>query len=119
LNPRGSGNLAFNTADFQQLTPAEYGTIGDSPRSVCCGPGINNIDFSLMKDTTLSERYKLEFRAEFFNIVNHAQFTKVDGNISDSAVDANGNVLPNTGTFGKVLQVRDPRLVQFALKLIF
>jgi hypothetical protein len=61
----------------------------------------------------------LEFRAEFFNIANHAQFTKVDGNISDSAVDANGNVLPGTGTFGKVLQVRDPRLVQFALKLIF
>ena len=119
LNPRGPGNPAFNTADFQQLTPAEYGTIGDSPRSVCCGPGINNIDFSLMKDTTVNEHYKLEFRAEFFNIVNHAQFTKVDGNISDSAVDNNGNVLPDTGTFGKVLQVRDPRLVQFALKLIF
>jgi hypothetical protein len=119
LNPRGPGNLAFNTGDFQQLTPAEYGTIGDSPRSVCCGPGINNIDFSLMKDTVVKERYKVEFRAEFFNIVNHAQFTKVDGNISDSAVDANGNVLPGTGTFGKVLQVRDPRLVQFALKLMF
>jgi hypothetical protein len=119
LNPRNGGNLAFNTADFQQLTPSEYGTIGDSPRSVCCGPGINNIDFSLMKDTTVAEKYKLEFRAEFFNMVNHAQFTKVDGNISDSAVDANGNVIPGSGTFGKVLQVRDPRLVQFALKLIF
>src|ERR1022692_1349953 len=119
LNPRGPGNLAFNTAAFQQFTPDQYGTIGDSPRSVCCGPGINNVDFSLMKDTVVKERYKLEFRAEFFNIANHAQFTKVDGNISDSAVDANGNVLPGTGTFGKVLQVRDPRLVQFALKLIF
>ena len=85
---------------------------------MCCGPGINNIDFSLMKDTTVKERYKLEFRAEFFNIVNHAQFTKVDGNISDSPVDDSGNVLPG-GTFGKVLQTRDPRLVQFALKLIF
>ena len=119
LNPRGSGNLAFNTADFQQLTPAQYGTIGDSPRSVCCGPGIDNIDFSLMKDTVVKERYKLEFRAEFFNIANHAQFSKVDGNISDSAVDDNGNVVPGTGTFGKVLQTRDPRLVQFGLKLIF
>jgi len=105
LNPRGAGNLAFNPADFQQ--PAQEGIIGDAPRSVCCGPGIDNIDFSLMKDTVLKERYKLEFRAEFFNIANHAQFSKVDGDISDGA------------TFGKVLQTRDPRLVQFGLKLIF
>lgn len=116
LNPRNGDNLAFNTSSFQQLT--QEGVIGDSPRSVCCGPGIDNIDFSLMKDVAFRERYKLEFRGEFFNIANHAQFTKVDGNISDSPVDANGNVLPG-GTFGKVLQARDPRLVQFALKLIF
>ena len=105
LNPRGPGNLAFNPGDFQQ--PTQEGIIGDSPRSVCCGPGINNVDFSLMKDTVLKERYKLEFRGEFFNIANHAQFSKVDGDISDGA------------TFGKVLQTRDPRLVQFRLKLIF
>ena len=109
LNPRNPLNEAFNPAIFQ---PQALGTIGDASRSVCCGPGINNIDFSLMKDTQLAERYKMEFRAEFFNIVNHAQFTKVDGNISDGD-PAQG------GTFGKVLQARDPRLVQFALKLIF
>jgi hypothetical protein len=117
LNPRNGANLAFDPSAFQQVT--QEGIIGDSPRSVCCGPGINNIDFSLMKDLALKERYKLEFRGEFFNMANHAQFTKVDGNISDSAVDAMGNVVPYTGTFGKVLQARDPRLVQFALKLIF
>jgi hypothetical protein len=109
LNPRNPLNEAFNPDIFQ---PQALGTIGDASRSVCCGPGINNIDFSLMKDTQLAERYKMEFRAEFFNIVNHAQFTKVDGNISDGD-PAQG------GTFGKVLQARDPRLVQFALKLIF
>lgn len=118
LNPRHGDNLAFDPSAFQQLAPDQYGVIGNSPRTVCCGPGINNIDFSLMKDTALTERYKLQFRAEFFNIVNHAQFTKVDGDISDSPVDDFGNVLPG-GTFGKVLQTRDPRLVQFALKLIF
>jgi hypothetical protein len=117
LNPRGPGNLAFNTATFQQVT--QLGTFGNASRSVCCGPGINNIDFSLMKDTKFRERYTLEFRAEFFNIVNHAQFSKVDGNISDSSVDNNGNVIPGTGTFGEVLQARDPRLVQFALKFLF
>ncbi len=117
LNPRGPGNLAFNPAAFEQ--PTQLGIIGDSSRSVCCGPGISNIDFSIMKDTKIRERYTVEFRAEFFNIANHAQFSKVDGNISDSSVDNNGNVILGTGTFGKVLQARDPRLVQFALKLMF
>lgn len=55
----------------------------------------------------LSESWNLQFRAEFFNLANHAQFTKVDGNISDG-VD-----------FGRVLRARDPRLIQFALKLRF
>lgn len=110
LNPRNPLNEAFDPSAFQQ--PTQLGVIGNAPRSVCCGPGVNNIDFSLMKDTRLTERYKMEFRAEFFNIVNHAQFTKVDGNISDGDPAAGG-------TFGKVLQVRDPRLIQFAMKLIF
>ena len=109
LNPRNPLHEAFNIAAFQ---PGPVGAIGNSSRSVCCGPGINNLDFSLLKDTGLTERFKLQFRAEFFNIANHAQFTKVDGNISDGD--------PSTGgTFGQVLQARDPRLVQFALKLIF
>jgi hypothetical protein len=49
----------------------------------------------------------LEFRGEFFNIVNHAEFMAPDGNISDG------------GDFGRVMLARDPRLVQFALKLFF
>src|SRR5579863_4004242 len=115
LNPRNGYNLAFNPASFQQPVDANgnaLGIIGSSPRSVCCGPGINNIDFSLLKDTRLTERFKMEFRAEFFNIVNHAQFSRVDGNISDGSVTQGG-------TFGKVLNVRDPRLIQFAMKVIW
>jgi outer membrane receptor protein involved in Fe transport len=110
LNPRNGLNLAFDPASFQQ--PSDLGRIGNSPRTVCCGPGMNNLDFSLMKNMAIAERYKLQFRGEFFNVVNHAQFSKVDGNISDGD-PASG------GTFGKVLRARDPRLVQFALKLQF
>ena len=110
LNPRNPNNLAFDPSSFQQ--PLDLGRIGTSPRSVCCGPGINNIDFSLLKNTKVTERFGLEFRAEFFNIANHAQFTKVDGNISDGDVSQGG-------TFGKVLRARDPRLIQFAMKLIW
>ena len=104
LNPRGAGNLFFDPATFQ---PQALGTIGNSPRSVCCGPGTNNFDVGVHKETQISERTRLEFRAEFFNTFNHAQFVTPDGDISDG------------GDFGRVMLARDPRLVQFALKLFF
>ncbi len=110
LNPRNPLNAAFDTSAFQQY--ADLGRFGTSPRTVCCGPGINNFDFSLLKDTRINERFTAQFRAEAFNIANHAQFTTVDGNISDGYVQQGG-------TFGKVLRARNPRLIQLALKLIF
>ena len=110
LNPRNPLNAAFDTSAFQQ--PSQFGVFGNSPRTVCCGPGINNFDLSILKDTAIKERYQLEFRGEFFNIANHAQFSTVDGNISDGYVQ-------NGGTFGKVTRARDPRIIQFALKLLF
>jgi hypothetical protein len=82
------------------------GTIGNSPRSLCCGPGLNNTDLSFNKSTQITERLRMEFRGDIFNIWNHAQFTSTDGNLADS-------------TFGKPLRIRDPRLVQFALKFHF
>jgi hypothetical protein len=103
LDPRTG--MAFDPTSFRQ--PEDLGRIGSSPRSVCCGPGLNNWDLALMKTAAISERARIQFRAEFFNAANHAQFSKVDGNISDG--DA----------FGKVLRAHDPRLVQFALKLMF
>jgi hypothetical protein len=104
LDPRRSGHLAFDPSAFQ---PAQLGTLGSSPRTICCGPGINNIDLALMKSFRLTEKSHLQFRTEVFNLANHAQFTKVDGNISDG------------DSFGTVLGARDPRLLQLALKLFF
>ena len=105
LNPRGPNHYAFDPASFAQ--PAQLGIIGDSPRAVCCGPGINGFDFALLKNTAFSERAQLQFRTEFFNLFNHTQFVNPDGNISDGA------------TFGTVVRARNPRLIQFALKLVF
>jgi len=113
-NPRIDGYV-FNPALFDNCDsvtcPSDpnavtLGTIGNSPRSLCCGPGINNTDLSFSKQTPLTERLHMEFRGDIFNIWNHAQFTSTDGNLSDS-------------TFGKPLRIRDPRLVQFALKFKF
>ncbi len=98
---------AFDPNLFTNATVAP-GTIGNAPRSICCGPGINNWDMSFSKQTRFGERWQMEFRADVFNIWNHAQFYTVDGNISNQG-----------GTFGQVLHVRDPRLLQFALKFHF
>jgi hypothetical protein len=89
-------------------TAVTLGTIGNSPRSICCGPGIDNTDMSFSKQTPLSERLHMEFRADIFNIWNHAQFYSVDGNVGNQGA-----------TFGQPLHVRDPRLAQFALKFRF
>jgi len=106
LNPRGPGNLGFNPDAFTEDTvPA--GTIGNAPRTICCGPGINNWEIGFQKFTPISERFKLEFRGELFNAFNHAQFFQPDGNFTDGS------------DFGRVKRARDPRLVQFALKLSF
>jgi hypothetical protein len=99
--------FAFDPNLFTNATVAA-GTIGNAPRSICCGPGINNWDMSFSKQTWFGERLQMEFRADLFNIWNHAQFYTVDGNISNQG-----------GTFGQVLHVRDPRLAQFALKFKF
>ena len=83
------------------------GTLGTAPRTICCGPGISNTDFAILKTIALSETRHIDFRAEFFNIFNHTQFYNPDGNTSDGA------------QFGQVTQARDPRLMQFALKFFF
>ncbi|HYL84615.1 MAG TPA: carboxypeptidase regulatory-like domain-containing protein [Candidatus Angelobacter sp.] len=115
---RKNGGQVFNPALFDNTStstpvpcqpgncPVLLGTIGSSPRAICCGPGIYNTDMSFTKSTPLGERLSMEFRGDIFNIWNHAQFTSVDGNVGDT-------------TFGQVLHVRDPRLVQFALKFKF
>jgi hypothetical protein len=84
------------------------GTFGNVPRTLCCNPPINNWDFGLFKETPIGEKLRMEFRTEIFNIFNHAQFYGVDGNSGNQGT-----------TFGQPQKVRDPRLVQFALKLVF
>jgi hypothetical protein len=95
------------------FTDAPLGSLG-GPRTLCCGPGINNFDVSVQKITPLGESMHVEFRAEFFNIFNHAQFLNPDGNISDGI--ASGG---STGDFGFIKHTRDPRQIQFALKFAF
>ena len=81
------------------------GVGGNANRRFFHGPGLNNWDLGLEKITKITERTSVEFRAEFFNVFNHAQFGNPGGNFSSA------------GTFGRVTTARDPRIGQIALKL--
>jgi len=103
LNPKTSGGYWFNTSNIAD--PAA-GTFGNMPHALCCGPALSNTDLVIAKRTPITERLNTEFRAEFYNAWNHTQFTNPDGNFTDS-------------TFGLVSKARDPRVMQFALKILF
>ncbi len=88
------------------LGGGRFGTLG---RNVFHGPGDINFDFTLMKRTRIGENKILEFRSEFFNIFNHANF--------DNPTAANLSI--GSLNFGRVTTTSDPRLIQFALKFHF
>lgn len=99
-------NQGFDPNQFTEATEP-LGTFGNVPRTICCGPGISDLDLTILKSTPISERFGTEFRAEFFNAFNHVNFFNPDGNFSDG-VD-----------FGRVKAARPPREIQFAFKLTF
>jgi len=100
-----TGHFFFNASQSNVVDPPE-GQFSTTPRSVCCGPGENQWDITLSKKLAISEEKYFQFRTDIFNLFNKTQFVNPDGNFSDS-------------TFGQVLEARDPRLVQFALKFYF
>jgi hypothetical protein len=105
MRPQDKSLYYFDPSSFSEDNT--LGRIGNSPRSICCGPRISQTDFAILKTFPVKENMRVDFRAEFFNIFNHTQFYNPDGNFSDGA------------QFGQVNQVRDPRLAQFALKFFF
>ncbi len=87
------------------------------------GPSFKRLDLSAFKDFRLSERFRLQFRAELFNILNHPNFNApgLSGNGGGSAVSNSLNF--NNSNFGEIGSTRDapydPRQIQFALKLYY
>jgi hypothetical protein len=86
------------------------------------GPGISKVDFSIFKDFTLTERYRLQFRSEFFNILNHPTFMP-PGLGGNGVIAIGGSTTYNSNYFGDIGATRfpgqDSRQIQFALKLLF
>jgi hypothetical protein len=121
----------------------QLGTLGNSGVGSCQGPGLANTDFSIYKNFKPTERVTMQFRFEFFNLFNKAQFRtdSINANIQDNnggfactakvitdpqcagrALDsviwsyaANGNL----NQFGRVTNDKGPREIQYALKISF
>ncbi|MGB7925877.1 MAG: carboxypeptidase regulatory-like domain-containing protein [Pyrinomonadaceae bacterium] len=93
----------FNTAAFAFAPPGQFGNAG---RNILDGPGYQNVNMSLVKNTALSERLNLQLRAEFFNLFNHPNFDLPDNFLGSP-------------TFGRILSAREPRHIQFGVKLLF
>ncbi len=137
---RGKPTLFWfnNPAAFQQPCPITFAgpdptkapgcspvtgalALGSAP-GVTSGPGFHRFDFSLFKTFNFTERTSIQFRSEFFNILNHPNFNAPG--FGGNGVVAIGNSLNfNSATFGQIGSTRDapydPRQIQFALKLYY
>ena len=115
-NSYTTSGFLINPAAFAQPVP---GTFGKCAPRMFHGPGIQMWDLSLFKQFKFTERYQLQFRAEFFNAFNHPNFANPSANIA------------SPGSFGKISNTitpilgtdsggpGDPREIQLALKLYF
>jgi hypothetical protein len=105
----GNPNQWFNPAAFILPTPGTYGNLG---RGTLTGPGLADVDVSLFKNTGITEKTNLQFRAELFNILNRSNYGPINANVfSGSAVSPSAGLITTTATF--------PRQIQLGLKLIF
>lgn len=116
---------AATAPNMAAATDGKIGTLGfDSPRNYVIGPGINDFDMSLQKDTTIRENLKLQVRWDAFNVFNHTQFNGLNSSITFTSVTnpsvASSHWSPtNLGGFGGVSGARDPRICQLIARIVF
>jgi hypothetical protein len=96
-------NRYFNTAAFALPVLGTFGTVG---RNTIRGPGLTSVDFGLLKNFHFFEQHRLQFRAEFFNLLNQTAF-------------GNPNTAVNNPQFGRITTAGSPRVVQLALRYSF
>jgi hypothetical protein len=113
-NVIGDPNAGPHTVDawmsrtaFERLNiQTQAGQFGNAGRNIVRGPGYTNVDLALVRDFTLGDGARLQFRAETFNLMNHANFGLPVADL-------------NSPNFGRILSAGPARLMQFAVKVIF
>jgi hypothetical protein len=106
------------------LTPPAFGTVGNAGRNIFRVPNYYNVDLSIAKEWKFKERYSAQFRAEFFNLFNRADFAVPAANNSGLDPGAGGQfgcacATPDVQGNNPVLGSGGPRHIQFGLKLLF
>jgi hypothetical protein len=120
-NPSFQGPVILGTDGFKEtgryFDPSAFlrplaGTFGNAGRGSLAGPRLINVDTSLFKNIPINEQWNLQFRAEAFNILNHANFKT-----PDTTIFSGGNI---SGNAGRILETANrERQIQFALRLEF
>jgi len=108
-------------ADSQVVANPALATYGTLPRNFLRGPGYVNMDFAFSKTTAITEQVKIEFRAEFFNAFNHANFLNpnVVNNYQGTYTGGGSGANIYSNQFGQITSTADPRIIQLALRLSF
>jgi len=114
-NPRDPDNYIGNPGAFTEPSAGRLGTCG---RNALRGPGLAQWDMSVVKTTSVTERVKLEFRWEVFNIFNRANFGTVASNVRSSSFGTI-TTTPDVEVVNPVIAQGAARNMQFALKLKF
>ncbi len=105
-NSRSHGEMVDQFFDTSKFIPNAIGTFGNSGKNVMRGPRLFNTDLGVFKTTPVTETVSVQFRAEFFNAFNNVNFYAPDNSLA-------------SGQFGRITSARSPRILQFALKLLF
>jgi hypothetical protein len=111
------GGKEINPAAF---VPAPTNVLGDFPRNGLRGFGATQMDLALRRTFTFTERVKLQFRAEFFNIMNHPNFSDYGGSTSTANWFVSQKTLANgLGGVNALYQMGGPRSAQLSAKILF
>lgn len=93
----------FDTSSF---AAPKFGFFGNARNGTIRGPGYTSLNLSLYKTFPITHRLSTQFRAEAFNVANHPNFRNVDTGLGD-------------GNYGQVTNAGDPRILEFAVKIIY
>ena len=112
----GPDSAFYDPLAFQPVTQARFGTSG---RNILRGPGVVNVDVGLFRNFSLTERFKLQCRAEPFNFTNTPHFQNPGTNASNLRLNASGGVQSLGGFMAITSAVADQRQLRFGLRLSF
>ncbi|HZQ55344.1 MAG TPA: hypothetical protein VFB14_24315 [Bryobacteraceae bacterium] len=107
----------LNPTAFYNNSPGTYGSLG---RDVLRGPGNLQVDLALSRIFPIRESFRLEVRAEAFNVINHTNFIAPATGTGIPGISTGGLSLSRSSSnFGQITSAGDPRILQFAMKLYF